>query len=94
MSQEKKSEAHDHFIPIEIDHKPYKAPKTPMTGEELRRLAQPPIGADRDLFRVVPGPGDDVKVQDGDPVDLKPGMHFYSAPKTINPGGASAFARS
>ncbi|MEK6289217.1 MAG: multiubiquitin domain-containing protein [Acidobacteriota bacterium] len=75
------------FIPIQIDHKPYKAPKTPMTGAELRALAEPPIGADRDLFRVVPGPGDDVKVEDNDSVALEPGMHFYSAPKQINPGG-------
>ncbi len=74
-------------IPIQIDHKPYKAFKTPMTGAELRGLAVPPIGADRDLFRVVPGRGDDVKIQDNDLVDLEPGMHFYSAPKQINPGG-------
>ena len=79
--------SHNHFIPIQIDHKPYKASKTPMTGSELRQLAQPPVGADRDLFRVVPGPGDDVKVGDSDSVDLSNGMHFYSAPKTINPGG-------
>lgn len=77
----------DRFIPIEIDNKPYKAPKTPMTGAELRALAHPPIGPERDLFRVVPGPEDDVKVGNSDPVDLKPGMHFYSAPTSINPGG-------
>jgi hypothetical protein len=74
-------------IPIQIDHKPYKAEKTPMTGTELRTLANPDIGGDRDLFRVVPGPGDDVKVGDQEVVGLEPGMHFYSAPKTINPGG-------
>lgn len=74
------------FVPIQIDHKPYKAPKPSMTGTELRQLADPDIAADRDLFRVVPGPADDVKVSDGDTVQLEPGMHFYSAPKTINPG--------
>jgi hypothetical protein len=74
-------------IPIQIDHKPYKAEKTPMTGAELRTLANPDIGGDRDLFRVVPGPGDDVKVGDQEAVGLESGMHFYSAPKTINPGG-------
>ena len=77
---------HEHDIPIKIDNKPYKAPKTPMTGAELRALAQPPVGPERDLFREVPGPGDDVKVNAADSVDLKPGMHFYSAPVTINPG--------
>lgn len=78
----------DRFTPIQIDHKPYKALKTPMIGKELRVLAEPPIGPERDLFRVVPGPADDVRVEDQDSVDLEPGMHFYSAPTTINPGGA------
>jgi hypothetical protein len=76
----------DQGIPINIDHKPLKAPKTPMTGPELRALAVPPIGPDRDLFRVVPGPADDIKIADSEEVDLAPGMHFYSAPTSINPG--------
>lgn len=78
----------ERFIPIQIDHKPYKAPKTPMTGAEIRALASPPIGSDQDLFQVVPGPKDDIKVGDQDSIGLEPGMHFYTAPKTINPGGA------
>ena len=78
-----------HGIPIQIDHKPYHAPKTPMTGNEIRLIVQPPLNGDRDLFQVVPGPADDVKVSDNDSVDIKPGMHFYSAPKTINPGSRS-----
>ena len=73
-------------IPVVIDHRPYKAPKSPMTGAELRVLAQPPIGAARDLWREVPGPGDDVRIGDADQVALHPGMHFYSAPRTIDPG--------
>jgi hypothetical protein len=76
-----------HFIPLQIDHKPYKAPNELMTGAEIRALAEPPIGPDRDLFQVIPGPEDDVKVGDHKLVELKPGMHFYSAPKSINPGG-------
>lgn len=86
-NQEKDKGGSNHFVPIQIDHKPYKAPRTPMTGAEIRQLAEPAIGADRDLFRVVPGPADDVKVGDQDSANLEPGMHFYSAPKTINPGG-------
>jgi Multiubiquitin len=77
------------FVPIQIDHKPYKAPKPSMTGGEIRRLAEPDIAADRDLFRVVPGPSDDVKIGDNEIVQLEPGMHFYSAPKTINPGDST-----
>jgi len=82
----------DKLIPITIDTKPYKAPKTPMTAEELRELANPDIGTDRDLWRTVPGPADDVLVNDRTSVNLEPGMHFYSAPRTINPGGDYAVA--
>jgi hypothetical protein len=57
-----------------------------MTGLELRHLVHPPIGSDRDLYLEVPGPGQDKLIGDDQPVDLRPGMHFYSAPKTVNPG--------
>lgn len=80
----------DRGIPIQIDNKKYTAPKTPMTGAELRVLADPDIGPDRDLWLTVPGPADDRLVGDHDRIDLKPGMHFYSAPRTINPGGTDA----
>lgn len=79
---EKKPES----IVIHIDHKPYKAPKERMTGSELRALADPDIGPDYDLYRVVPGREDDDLIGDTEEVELKNGMHFYSAPKTINPG--------
>jgi len=80
----------EHGIPIQIDHKPYKAPKSPMTGAELRALPSPPIGPDQDLFLVVPGPEDDRLVGDNDSVELKEGTHFYTAPTTINPGRSGA----
>lgn len=73
-------------IPIHIEQTMYKATKALMTGAELRLLAEPHIAANRDLFRTVPGPDDDQLVEDGTAIELKPGMHFYSAPKTINPG--------
>jgi len=76
----------DHSVPIQIDGKPYKASGATMTGAEIRALVTPPVGPDRDLFLVVPGPADDVKVGDSDAIELKPGSHFFSAPKTINPG--------
>lgn len=78
------------FIPIKIGTKEYKAPKTPMTAEELRALADPDIGPDLDLWLTVPGPADDDLIKDGSSVDLKPGMHFYTAPRTINPGAMHA----
>ncbi len=80
----------DHGIPIQIDNKKYTAPKTPMSGAELRVLANPDVGQDRDLWLTVPGPADDRLINDHDSVELKPGMHFYTAPRTINPGGTDA----
>jgi len=77
---------HDHRIEIRIEHKVYTATKNPMTGSELRALAQPPIGPGDDLWLEDPGPTDDIKVGDRQEICLEPGMHFYIAPATINPG--------
>ncbi|WNG41540.1 hypothetical protein F0U61_53565 [Archangium violaceum] len=74
---------------VHIDNVPYPAPKSKMTGLELRQLAKPPIGADRDLFQVIPGPADDRKIGNDDFVVIQAGIHFYSAPGTINPGQTS-----
>jgi hypothetical protein len=82
----------DTHIQIQIDHKHYEAPREQMTGQELRQLAQPPIGEDRDLWEVVHGPADDIKVDAGQTVHVKSGMQFYSAPRTINPGTIDATA--
>lgn len=75
-----------HGIPIFIDRKPFKTSKNPMTGAELRALPEPDIGDDRDLWLDIPGPGDDDRIELSENVRLKPGMHFYTAPSTINPG--------
>ena len=82
----------DHEIPVHIDHKMYKVSKVTMTGAELRGLPQPPISADYDLYREVPGQGDDPKIGDAESVELKEGMHFYSVLRQINPGCADATA--
>lgn len=76
--------AHPQEISIQIDHRPYKAPKERMTGAELKSLAG--ITGDYDLWFETPGPTDDIKVRDDVPFELKPGAHFYSMPRTINPG--------
>lgn len=83
---DQKCDEHHHPIPIVIDDKHYKAEVEDMTGSELRRFADPAIAADRDLFLELPGPADDKKIADDEPVRLRPGQRFYSAPKTINPG--------
>jgi hypothetical protein len=82
---------HEPPIHIIIDKKEYTAPQPVMTGSELRALAKPPIGPDRDLFLVVPGK-DDEKIGNSQPVPLKSGMHFYSAPAHINPGARRGVA--
>ena len=72
-------------IVIFIDRKEYTAPSEEMTGAEIRALPNPPIGPDRDLWLEVPG-GDDEKIGDDQVVELRSGMHFFTAPATITPG--------
>jgi hypothetical protein len=78
-------QGHDR-VTIHIDKDMFQVDQKVMTGTELRALPTPPIGPDRDLFEVVPGPADDLLIGDEQPVDLKDGMHFFTAPSTINPG--------
>ena len=77
---------HIQGIPITIDKGHFKASKEEMTGAELRALPKPPVSPDRDLWLEVPGPEDDILVAPTKVIDLKPGMHFYTAPSTIIPG--------
>jgi len=86
MGQEPEHAQGTHPLPISIDKEHFKAPKTPMTGAELRSLPNPDVSADRDLWLEVHGPADDILVTPDRSMDLKPGMHFYTAPSTINPG--------
>ena len=80
-------------VTVRIDRKEYPVPRDllndgKMTGAQLRRLADPDIGEDRDLFEVVPG-GSDRKVGDDDEVVIRNGLRFFSAPAQINPGFGS-----
>lgn len=70
---------------IQIDRVHFTVTSVQLTGAELRQIPQPPIGADRDLFEVVPG-APDRKVGDSDSVDIKNGKRFFTAPSQINPG--------
>ncbi len=79
-------ESHEHGSTlIHIDHDEFRVPTDDMTGAQLRQVPYPPIGADRDLWLEVPG-GQDQKIEDDQLVELKDGMHFFTAPATINPG--------
>lgn len=77
---------------IRIDRKDYAVPSDllrdgKLTGRELRRLPDPNIGPERDLFEVVPG-GSDRKIENEEWVRIQDGMRFFSAPAVINPGNA------
>jgi hypothetical protein len=72
-------------VTIHIDRKKYDVESTEVTGSELRQVAQPPIGANYDLWREIPG-GEDELIEDGNKVTLGNGMHFFSTEKHITPG--------
>ena len=82
------SDAHlEQGLTIYIDHKPYSSLHIRLTGADIRALANPAIGADKPLFRVVAGQGGDIKVGDADIVEINPheathGRHFYSVSQT------------
>jgi hypothetical protein len=86
------SEAHasgsDHpkEIVIHIDKQQFKVEVTQMTGAQLRALPPHPIGPDRDLYEEVPA-GEDILIGDDQSVELKSGMHFFTTPHSITPGG-------
>ncbi len=70
---------------IQIDRAHYTVHKKEMTGAELRNVPPTPIGADRDLFEVVPG-GTDLKIELTTVVEIRNGKRFFTAPAQINPG--------
>lgn len=70
---------------IRIDRDHYQVTQATLTGAELRALADPDIGEDRDLFEVVPG-GSDIKIENDTVVEMRSGLRFFTAPAQINPG--------
>ena len=72
-------------LTIVIDKKKYRAPTRVMTGAQLRRLAEPDIGPDFDLWQEIPGDEDNL-VSDHERIKLADGMGFYSSSREINPG--------
>jgi len=72
-------------ISVIIDGATCFAPARQMTGAQLRKLPEPPVAADRDLWQEVEG-GLDQIIQPGDKVDLHAQMRFFTVPRVINPG--------
>lgn len=83
-----KDSASRRVVPIVIDKERVRAPGTEMTGAEIRKLVDPPIPSDRDLWLDVDGDLDR-KIADDETVTLEPQMAFFSVPREINPGGSS-----
>lgn len=84
------------ILTIRIDRKEYPVPPDMLdaghlTGRQIRQMADPHIGPERDLFEVVPG-GSDRKIADGQRVHIRDHMRFFSAPAVINPGSVTGHA--
>ena len=60
--------AQDEFV-IHIDKQQFKTSAASLNGQQLRQLPKPPLGPDRDLYEVVPGPG----------------LHFMIRPSAVAP---------
>jgi Multiubiquitin len=75
---------------IKIDRDHFKVEGPTITGAQLRALPESPTGPDRDLFLTVPGPEPDRLIKDDEVVHLANGMHFFTAPANISPGGNAA----
>ena len=74
----------DKIFEIQIDRLMYKLKENRLTGADLRRVPEPPISPERDLFEIVPGHSDR-KVEDDDRIIIRDGLRFFTAPNTINP---------
>lgn len=72
-------------VVIHIDRKQFKVAEEKLTGSVLRSLPDPDIGPEFDLWLEVPG-GEDERIENGETVKLRNGMHFFTAPSVINPG--------
>jgi Multiubiquitin len=72
-------------IVIHIDRKQFKVEEEELIGSELRALPDPDVGPEFDLWLEVPG-GEDERIENEEPVKLRNGMHFFTAPSVINPG--------
>ncbi|HEU5001548.1 MAG TPA: multiubiquitin domain-containing protein [Actinomycetota bacterium] len=70
---------------IQIDRTHYTVQQREMTGADLRRVPNPPIPADRDLYEVRPGQPDRL-IEDNTTVEIRDGLRFFTAPHHINPG--------
>lgn len=72
-------------VVIHIDRKQFKVTVDKMSETDLRKLPEPDISEDYDLWVEQPGQ-DDRKLEPGEIVALRNGMHFASVQRATNPG--------
>lgn len=72
-------------IPIFVDGTKYQARASELTGTQVRALAQPPVGEDRDLWLDVVDELDKL-VGDDEVIQMVDKMRFFTVPRVINPG--------
>lgn len=72
-------------VAIFIDGTKYQAHGHELTGAQIRALAQPPIGEDRDLWLDIVDELDEL-ISDNQVVELVDKMRFFTVPRVINPG--------
>ena len=77
-----------HEFQIFIDKHPFTVHEHSLTGRQLRDLPLPPIPDTRDLYEEVPG-GNDILILNDQLYPMRNGLHFFTAPSNINPGGAA-----
>jgi hypothetical protein len=72
-------------VVIHIDRKQYKVTVDRISETDLRKLPEPDIGEQFDLWLEQPGQ-QDRKLNPGEVVLLRNGMHFTSVQRATNPG--------
>jgi hypothetical protein len=65
------------LITVHIDQRPYRHAATSVTPADIRRIAQPPIADDRQIWLDILDDLDQV-LNEGEPIQLCDGMHFFS----------------
>lgn len=85
MSEQIQTPQQHREFTIHIDKSAFRVGVPSLTGAQLRQLPTPAIGPDFDLWEDVPG-GNDQLIADDTVVQLRDGMHFFTAPAFINPG--------
>ncbi len=72
-------------LPIFIDGARYEAHSHELTGAQVRALAKPPVGEDRDLWLDIVDKLDEL-IPDDKVVEIEAKMRFFTVPRVINPG--------